>query len=41
MYEVRTMWSNMVVFRTTERKYALYWLEENNQEGVFKLVRVK
>ena len=41
MYEIRTRWSNMVVYRTTERGNALYWLEENNQEGVFKLVRVK
>jgi len=41
MYEIRTKWSNMVVYRTTERANALYWLEENNQEGVFKLVKVK
>ena len=41
MYEIRTMWTNLVIYRTTERALALYWLEENNQEGVFKLVRVK
>jgi len=41
MYEIRTMWTNLVVYRTTERANALYWLEENNQEGVFKLVAVK
>ena len=41
MYEIRTKWSNMVVYRTTERSNALYWMEENNQEGVFKLVRIK
>jgi hypothetical protein len=41
MYEIRTKWSNMVVYRTTERINAVYWMEENNQEGVFVLVRVK
>ena len=41
MYEIRTMWTNLLVYRTTERANAIYWLEENNQEGVFKLVRVK
>mgnify|MGYP003653011962 len=41
MYEIQTMWSNVIVYRTTERLNALYWLEENNQEGVFKLVKVK
>lgn len=41
MYEIRTRWSNKVVYRTTERANAAYWLEENNAEGVFKLVRVK
>ena len=41
MYEIRTKWSNMVVYRTTERSNAVYWMEENNQEGVFVLVRVK
>ena len=41
MYEIRTIYSNKVVYRTTERANAVYWLELNNQEGVFKLVRVK
>lgn len=41
MYEIRTKWSNMVVYRTTERGNAVFWLENNNQEGVFKLVKVK
>ena len=41
MYEIRTKWTDMVVYRTTERGNAIYWLEENNQEGVFILVRVK
>ena len=40
MYEIQTKWSKMVVYRTTERANALYWLEENNQEGIFVLVRV-
>jgi hypothetical protein len=39
MYEIRTVWTSMVVYRTSERGNAIYWLEENNQEGVFKLVR--
>ena len=41
IYEIRTKWTNMVVYKTTERANALYWLEENNQEGVIKLVRIK
>jgi hypothetical protein len=41
MYEIQTVYSNKVVYRTTERANALYWLELNNQEGLFKLVRVK
>tara|TARA_R110000772_G_scaffold261562_1_gene380115 strand:+ start:427 stop:561 length:135 start_codon:yes stop_codon:yes gene_type:complete len=41
MYEIQTKWSHMVVYRTTERGNALYWLEENNQEGIFVLVKVK
>ena len=41
MYEIRTVWTNMVVYRTTERGNAIYWLEENNQEGVFVMVKVK
>lgn len=41
MYEIRTKWTNKTVYRTTERLNALYWLEQNNQEGVFKIVRVK
>jgi len=41
MYEIRTKWTNKTVYRTTERLNALYWLEQNNQEGVFKLVRIK
>ena len=41
MYEIRTKWTDLIVYRTTERGNALYWLEENNQEGVFILVRVK
>ena len=30
MYEIRTKWTNMVVYRTTERANAVFWLEENN-----------
>jgi hypothetical protein len=41
MYEIRTKWTDLIVYRTTERGNAIYWLEENNQEGVFVLVRVK
>lgn len=41
MYEIQTVYSGKVVYRTTERANALYWLELNNQEGLFKLVRVK
>ena len=41
MYEIRTKWTNKTVYRTTERLNALSWLEQNNQEGVFKLGRVK
>lgn len=41
MYEIRTKWTDMVVYRTTERGNAICWLEENNQEGVFILVKVK
>ena len=41
MYEIRTVFSDKVVYRTTERSNAMYWLELNNQEGCFKLVRVK
>jgi len=41
MYEIRTKSTNLIVYRTTERANAVYWLEQNNQEGVFKLVRVK
>jgi len=41
MYEIQTIYSNKVVYRTTARANALYWLELNNQEGLFKLVRVK
>jgi hypothetical protein len=40
MYEIQTKWTKKVVYRTTERLNALYWLEENNQEGVFILVKV-
>ena len=40
IYEIRTKWTDMAVYRTTERANAMYWLEENNQEGVFKLVRI-
>jgi len=40
IYEIRTKWTDMVVYRTTERANALYWLEENNKEGVFKIVRI-
>ena len=41
MYEIRTIWTDIVVYRTTERANALYWLEENNQQGLFKIVKVK
>jgi len=41
MYEIRTKSTNLIGYRTPERANAVYWLEENNQEGVFKLVRVK
>jgi hypothetical protein len=41
MYEIRTKSTNLIVYRTTKRANAVYWLEENNQEGLFKLVRVK
>ena len=41
MYEIRTKWTDLIVYRTTERGNAIYWLEENNQEGVFILVKVK
>jgi hypothetical protein len=41
MYEIRTIYSNLIVYRTTVRDNAVYWLECNNQEGMFKLVRVK
>jgi hypothetical protein len=41
MYEIRTKWTDLIVYRTTERGNAIYWLEENNQEGVFVLVKVK
>jgi len=41
MFEIRTKWSKKVVYKTTERVMALYWLQENNQEGLFELVRVK
>lgn len=41
MYEIRTVFSDKVVYRTTERGNALYWLELNNQEGLFKLVKVR
>jgi hypothetical protein len=41
MYEIRTKWTDLIVYRTTERGNAIYWLEENNQEGVFVMVRVK
>lgn len=41
MYEIQTIWTNMVVYRTTSRGDALYWLENNNDPIVFKLVRVK
>jgi hypothetical protein len=41
MYEIRTRWTNMVVYRTTQRLDAKFWLENNNQEGVFKLIKVK
>jgi len=41
MYEIRTIWTDKVVYRTTERGNALHWLEENNDPIIFKLVRVK
>jgi|TARA_R110000851_G_scaffold180244_1_gene327421 hypothetical protein len=41
MYEIRTKWTDLIVYRTTERVNAIYWLEENNQEGVFVMVKVK
>jgi len=41
MYEIQTKWSKMVVYRTTVRANALHWLVENNEEGVFVLVKVK
>tara|TARA_R110000851_G_scaffold189981_1_gene340358 strand:+ start:2524 stop:2655 length:132 start_codon:yes stop_codon:yes gene_type:complete len=41
MYEIRTVWTNMVVYRTTERGNAMFWLEENNQEGIFIMVKIK
>jgi hypothetical protein len=41
MYEIRTKWTDLIVYRTTERGNAIYWLEENNQEGVFVMVKVK
>jgi hypothetical protein len=27
MYEIRTKWTNLIVYRTTERANAVYWLE--------------
>ena len=41
MYEIRTKWTDLIVYHTTERGNAIYWLEENNQEGVFVMVKVK
>ena len=41
MYEIRTKWSKKVVYRTTERANALYWLECNNQEEMFEMVKVR
>jgi len=41
MYEIRTISTDKVVYRTTDRNNALHWLEENNNPICFKLVRIK
>ena len=41
MYEIRTRWTNMIVYRTLKRDDALLWLEHNNTPNVFRLVRIK
>lgn len=41
MYHIITKWSKKVVYTTTSRAHALYWLECNNEENMYELVKVK